>query len=891
MAETYKTILLVEDEILIGMETAQMLEGHGYAVVTANSGTRAIEAAHNNPGIDIILMDIDLGRGMDGTEAAAAILRKHDVPVLFVSSHTEMDMVERTEKIASYGYVVKNSGDTVLLASIRMAFRLHDAYTRIKGQREELEHANRRMGSAFDEIEAANEKLLHSQEEIIEGEKALRESEERFRRLFDTMAQGVVYQSADGAIVAANPAAERILGLSLDQMQGRTSTDRRWRAIREDGTDFPGSEHPAMVALRTGSEIRDVMMGVYHPAAGETRWLIINAVPEFRMGESSPYQVYTTLTDITERKRAEEAIQANEELFRKVFEDGSIGMVMINNDKKFFTANAAFCSMLGYTQEEMNARTFLDVTHPEHRKIDRMNVEKMWRGEIPSYRTEKRYIKKNGDVCWANLSATLIRGNDGKPLYALATIYDITERKQSEEALSELNQRLEGIFDNAVTGIVTLDTNRVITSCNPAAVRILGYSREELMGQSLRMIYRSDEYFREVGERAYPAISETGRFTGEVEIMRAGKEARICEISIGRFLRKGEITGIVGVFHDITDRKKAIELLLESREWFHAFMDNNPAIAWAKDEDGRHVFLNRTYEERFGVSLPEWKGKTDFELWPRDIAETFWKNDRIVLAGGGTLAVEEETPEPDGTRTNWLNIKFTFSDPTGKKFVGGIGIDITERKRAEEKIQALLAEKELLIKEVHHRIKNNMAALTSILSLQGKMSSDPATEKALNDVKSRMQSMALLYERLYRSDNVREMPIGNYLPDMINEIASMFHSRPEVAIEKHIDNFILDAKTMSVLGLIVNELMTNAMKHAFEGRDSGNIIVAAAQQDGHASLIIEDNGIGIPESVDIDNSPSFGLRLVGILIRQLDGTITIARKGGTRFTITFPLTV
>ncbi len=119
----------------------------------------------------------------------------------------------------------------------------------------------------------------------------------------------------------------------------------------------------------------------------------------------------------------------------------------------------------------------------------------------------------------------------------------------------------------------------------------------------------------------------------------------------------------------------------------------------------------------------------------------------------------------------------------------------------------------------------------------------------------------------------------------------MFHSRPEVAIEKHIDNFILDAKTMSVLGLIVNELMTNAMKHAFEGRDSGNIIVAAAQQDGHASLIIEDNGIGIPESVDIDNSPSFGLRLVGILTRQLDGTITIARKGGTRFTITFPLTV
>jgi len=134
----------------------------------------------------------------------------------------------------------------------------------------------------------------------------LAESEEKYRILFQTMAQGVVYQSADGKIISANPAAERILGLTLDQMQGRTSIDPRWRAIHEDGSDFPGQTHPAMVALQTGREVRDVVMGVYNPRTESHVWINVNAVPRIEPGDDKPYQVYTTFDDITERKRAEE---------------------------------------------------------------------------------------------------------------------------------------------------------------------------------------------------------------------------------------------------------------------------------------------------------------------------------------------------------------------------------------------------------------------------------------------------------------------------------------------------------------------------------------------------------------------------------------------------------
>jgi len=142
------------------------------------------------------------------------------------------------------------------------------------------------------------------------AERALRQSEEKFRTLFETMAQGVVYHDSTGKIVSANPAAQKMLGLTLDQILGRTSIDPRWRAIHEDGSDFPGETHPAMVALRTGKEVRNVVMGVFNPEEEGCRWININAIPQFRPGETKPYQVYATFDDISGQKRAKELSDA-----------------------------------------------------------------------------------------------------------------------------------------------------------------------------------------------------------------------------------------------------------------------------------------------------------------------------------------------------------------------------------------------------------------------------------------------------------------------------------------------------------------------------------------------------------------------------------------------------
>jgi PAS domain S-box-containing protein len=141
-------------------------------------------------------------------------------------------------------------------------------------------------------------------------EETLRESEEKHRLLFETMSQGVVYQDAAGRIFSANPAAERILGLTLGQMQGRTSIDPRWKAIREDGTDFSGENHPSMISLKTGREVKDVKMGVFNPQSGDYAWINVNSIPQFKPGEKAPYQVYTTFADITGQKRTDDKLKS-----------------------------------------------------------------------------------------------------------------------------------------------------------------------------------------------------------------------------------------------------------------------------------------------------------------------------------------------------------------------------------------------------------------------------------------------------------------------------------------------------------------------------------------------------------------------------------------------------
>jgi two-component sensor histidine kinase len=250
----------------------------------------------------------------------------------------------------------------------------------------------------------------------------------------------------------------------------------------------------------------------------------------------------------------------------------------------------------------------------------------------------------------------------------------------------------------------------------------------------------------------------------------------------------------------------------------------------------------------------------------------------VALASGGELFADllvaggkgREPPEDEEIRV--------FSE---------LAANAIMRKRAEERVNSLLAEKELLLQEVHHRIKNNMSTMVSLLSIQARAIGEAAAKEALTDAMGRLQSMSTLYDKLFRAEDLREMSLREYLPTLVWEIVGMFPNGDAVDVETDIDDIRLGVKKLSVVGIMVNEIVTNSMKYAFAGRGSGRILVSARLHKGRVRLVLGDDGAGMPPGIDLDSSKGFGLSLIRILSNQLEAAVSVERKKGTSFSIEF----
>jgi two-component system, chemotaxis family, CheB/CheR fusion protein len=191
----------------------------------------------------------------------------------------------------------------------------------------------------------------------------------------------------------------------------------------------------------------------------------------------------------------------------------------------------------------------------------------------------------------------------------------------------------------------------------------------------------------------------------------------------------------------------------------------------------------------------------------------------------------------------------------------------------------------LLLKETHHRIKNNMGTINSLLSLQANDQIDPAAKTVLDDAAQRLQSMMVLYDKLYRSENYGELSVKEYLPALIAEIVGAFPIAVPVVTDIQVDDFTLSAKILSNIGIIMNELVANSMKYAFGSTERGLIHISAAVDGSKVRFVYADDGAGLPHTVDFEHSTGFGLQLVQLLVRQIGGTIRIDREEGTRYVI------
>ena len=309
--------------------------------------------------------------------------------------------------------------------------------------------------------------------ERYEAAQRVAASEEHFRSLFDAMNQGVVFQDGSGAITDANRAAERILGLTLAQLQGRDSSDPRWRALREDGSDFPGEEHPSMLALRSGRKVEGVQMGVYHPESDSTRWILVDAVPQFHPGEQTPCQVFTVFTDITELAVAQAALAEREEQFRDIFDHSFVGHGLTGLDGRFIRVNDALARMLGCEPAELEGAGIEQFTFPDDDEAMRQRVAGMVEGTSAHGYARRRFRAKDGSVRWGDVSSTLQSDADGRPLYFIGSVVDVTEQVAAAAELARLQEMRDIAEGVAHVGSVSVDLATMRSDWSPEVYRLL----------------------------------------------------------------------------------------------------------------------------------------------------------------------------------------------------------------------------------------------------------------------------------------------------------------------------------------------------------------------------------------------------------------------------------
>jgi two-component sensor histidine kinase/CheY-like chemotaxis protein len=698
------TLLLVEDQAVIALNEANNLRAEGYAVEIVHSGEAACERAERRKDIDLVLMDIDLGRGIDGTEAARRILRSRDVPIVFLTSHAEREMVERVRSITRYGYVLKSSGTAVLLSSIDMALRLFRAtQERKRHERELREHAQ------FERlISELSSRFIQTPDERVDEE--INAALERIGR----------FKGADRAYVF----------LFRDDEDGDTADNtHEWCApgVRSERANLQGLGLSGSLPrfYRTIAEQR-----VYH-------------VPDV------------------------EALPDEEGAERELFRAEDIRSLVVVP----MTLGGRLFGFLGF---------------------DAVRERRFWTEE------DRSLLKLVGEIVMHSLDRRMRNR-------------EMQHRVEMEQVLVEVSASFVGISPE--------ELDSAIQNALGSIGRYAGLDRSYLF------LFSSD------GER----------MDNTHEWCAPGIEAH---------------------------RENLQQLPIDHFPWL---------MSRLRKQESVHI---PTVE-----SLPSEAKNERYHLQQQHIRALVLVPLVMQGACAGFLGFDKVRTERS----------LSENDVALLRTVGEIIAAAMERLRVEGEVSSLLEQKEYLLREVHHRIKNDMHIIRSLLSLQAERVSGSAGREALEEASLRVGVMQEIYDKLYRGSDVRSVELGPFLRDLIADVQASYGQSSGIEMQLEVEEIDLPARAALSLGIVVNELVSNAFKYAFPQTHPGTVRITVERSRGSEEgreelhLAVRDDGVGPPEEILREAGYGFGLTLVDAFASQNGGRWRISDAGGSCMEVWFSM--
>jgi PAS domain S-box-containing protein len=591
--------------------------------------------------------------------------------------------------------------------------------------------------------------------------------------------------------------------------------------------------------------------------------------------------------DITDRRLAETALRESEEKYRNLVERANDGIVIVQ-DEVLRYVNPRMTELVGYRNEEMLGTPFGDYLTPEEREESiEIYKHRMAGKNVPSV-NETILRHKSGKKVRVEANGGLII-YEGKPA-DLVFLHDITQHKEAENALRESEAKLKATLDALPDLLFEVDLRGKIYDFRTPDSSTLYVSPEHFLGKTVEEVIPPDA--ARVIMDTLARAAQTGSHRGAVYGLDMPDGPRWFELSIAA---KGDPKApegrLIVTSRDVTERKKAEEALRQSEEKYRFLFEGSTTLNLIIALDGTLIDSNITALEEFGYTREEVRG--------RNALEFVVEKDRDLIAGLLEKSYRgEDTPEidagiiaKDGSVRTCLfsrgNVVLTVGDRPVSIVV--TGIDITERKKAEEMMKKALREKEVLLKEIHHRVKNNLQIISSLLNLEAGKTQDELVQGIISTSQNRIKSMALIHEKLYQSKELSRVDFPGYIKSLLDSLLVTYTNGSRfITPQLDLSPLYLDISTAIPLALVINELVSNSLEHAFPNGRKGVISIALnADGNGNYTLCVADDGVGIADGLDLENTKTLGLQLVNMLTQQIGATVEVVKTSGTEFRITF----